>query len=540
MTCQLVIQGLPPIVLGKDSAPVTVGRGNDNRIAIDEPSLSRQHGFFQADEQGCYYEDCQSRNGSKLNGHQLKARCTLHIGDVLELGRIHVRIEAAAQHVLEAASEQLFPLEQVRKSFSALESHGGKTLEESLNLLQDISLDLIHDAPLQSQVKQILERLHLMLKPRRLVALLRSEGGDFLPIASVPHSKEDLPVSRTAVASICESRQALLVQDRLSDVRVQHATSLVHQSIRSLMAAPLECEGMVEGLLYADAGLAREPFGKRELALLATVAHMLAARIRTLRLLEQREQARSMEREMALARLIQRNLLPEADPKTPNFEFLGRAVPSRQVGGDLYGYWQPTPARLFAAIADVSGKGVGPGLLMACLVAYMNGSTRTNPETASLATWLSRDLAGHTSRNRFATAFLLRLDPEADWVEYTNAGHNPGLLVDAAGVITRLESQGLPLAMFPGKVPYGQSRITMQPGDLLFLYTDGITEATNALDEEFGMDRLEQALVAFREQPLEELVRRLDGCMASFSGEVPFGDDRTFLIVRRSRIPAGS
>ncbi len=343
MACQLVIQGLPPVVLGKDPATITVGRGSDNRIAIDDPSLSRRHGVFEADAQGCYFEDCQSRNGSKLNGHQVTARCALHIGDVLELGRVQVRIEAVPQQMLKAASEQLFPLEQVRKSFSALESHGGKTLEESLNLLQDISLDLIHDAPLQSQVQQILERLHLMLKPRRLVTLLRSEGGEFLPIVSFPESKEDLPVSRTAVASICESRQALLVQDRLSDVRVQHATSLVHQSIRSLMAAPLECEGMVEGLLYADAGLARVPFGKRDLALLATIAHMLAARIRTLRLLEQREQARTMEREMELARLIQRKLLPEADPKTPNFEFLGRAVPSRQVGGDLYGYWQPTP-----------------------------------------------------------------------------------------------------------------------------------------------------------------------------------------------------
>jgi sigma-B regulation protein RsbU (phosphoserine phosphatase) len=531
MPILLSIPGHAPFALDPGGTPVTIGRSEGNTLSIDDPSLSRNHGRFDSDGQDCFFEDLGSRNGSKLNGEPVTSRRPIRIGDVLELGRLKVRIEAEAAAA--PAPTQLFPLEEVRMAFSALESQGGKSLDEALTLLHEISLDLLHDAPLKEQIEKILERLHGVLKPRRLVALTRAGNGDLVPLASFPASKEAIPVSRTAVAEICQSRQAMLVRDRLLDARVKDATSLIFNAVLSLMAAPLECEGAIEGLLYAEAGMGREPFGKRDLALLATVAHILAARIRTSRLLQEREKSRLIEREMELARQIQKNLLPAADPVTSRFEFLGRAIPSRQVGGDLYGYWQPADNRLFGAIADVSGKGVGPGLLMACLVAYMNGSTRSNPETATLATWLSRDLAGHTTSNRFATAFLFSLDLDGDAVEYTNAGHNPGLLVGASGEILQLESQGLPLALFPGTVPYGQARVPMGPGDLLFLYTDGITEAANAEGEEFGSERLEALLRQCRGLPLRELLQQLDRTMDAFTAGTPHGDDRTVLVVRR-------
>lgn len=535
MPFQISIVGMAPVLVTPNSQPISIGRGDENNLSLDDSTLSRQHGRFYSDGDHCFFEDLRSRNGSKLNGHRVTSPCEIFVGDILELGRVEAKVGFVEQVIVDAGASQFFPMDEVRKEFIALESQGGKTLEESLNLLQMIALDLLHDVPIEGQIRKSLERLHIVLKPRRVVALLRSAAGEIKPYLFFPELKDDLPVSRTAVTSICENRQALLVQDRLSDVRVQNATSLVFQSVRSLIAAPLECEGNVEGLLYADAGVGRGPFQKRDLALLATVAHMLAARIRTYRLLEEREHVRSVEREMDLARQIQSNLLPASDPKLIGYEFFGRAIPSRQVGGDLYGYWHPSPERLFGAIADVSGKGVGPGLLMACLVAYMNGSTRLNPQTADLATWLSRDLAGHSSSNRFATAFLFCLDPNQGWLDYTNAGHNPGILIKADEEISRLVSHGLPLALFPGTVPYGQSRIRMNPADLLFLYTDGITEAANASGEEFGMDRLEAILLESRELPLMEIVTRLDQSIDEHCAGNAFGDDRTILILRRTK-----
>ncbi len=533
MALQLIIPGHPPRKLLDSITHVTVGRGEENLISIDDPSLSRFHGKITWDGQRWVFEDLNSRNGSKHNGQRVSTPCPIVAGDQLELGRVRVGIEMAPDVKLDSAASQLFPMEQVRREFITLESQGGKPLEESLNLLQEIALDLLHDVPLESQVRRTLERLQVILKPRRVVALLRAPGGEIKPFVFVPELRDDIPVSRTAIASICEDRQALLVQDRLSDLRVRDATSLVFQSVRSLMAAPLECEGNIEGLLYADAGAGRNPFEKRDLALLATVAHMLAARMRTHRLLVEREKMRAVEQEMELARQIQGNLLPKGNPEVAGYEFFGRSIPSWQVGGDLFGYWQTQSDRFYGAIADVSGKGVGPGLLMACLMAYMNGSTRLNPTTADLATWLSRDLAGHTSKNRFATAFLFCLDPQLHWMDYTNAGHNPAIILRASGEIVRLESQGLPLALFPGQSPYGQARVSLNPGDLLFLYTDGVNEATNSAGDEFGLERLEHVLREAIGSPLNEMVQCLDRCTQEHTQGHPFGDDRTIFVLRR-------
>jgi len=530
----LDIPGQVSFVLGRAGACTTIGRGEENDVSIDDPSLSRRHGRFELEGQACFFEDLGSRNGSRVNGEPLTARTEVAVGDVLVLGRVPVTIGYLPLRKAEDEPTQLFPLDQVRREFSALESQGGRGLDASLNLLQEISLDLLQDAPILDQIAKILARLHAVIAPRRIVALIRSESGEMVPWVAYPDLVDVIPVSRTAVTSICETRQALLVQDRLQDVRVRDASSLVFTAVRTLMAAPLECEGAIEGLLYAEAGMSREPFSKRDLALLATVAHMLAARVRTSRLLLDREKSRVIEREMEIARQIQGNLLPASDPVTDHFEFLGRAIPSRQVGGDLFGYWRPSDRLLYGAIADVSGKGVGPGLLMACLVAYMNGGTRRNPDTAILATWLSRDLAGHTNSNRFATAFLFRLDPEGNWVEYTNAGHNAAILVRSGGSLERLETQGLPLALFPGSVPYGLAKVELGPGDLLFLYTDGITEAAEPGGEEFGMDRLERVLVPARALPLADLVAQVDQAMATFAQGLPFGDDRTVMVVRRT------
>ena len=170
---------------------------------------------------------------------------------------------------------------------------------------------------------------------------------------------------------------------------------------------------------------------------------------------------------------------------------------------------------------------------MALLVAYMEGATKLNPTTADLASWLSRDLAGHTSKNRFATAFLFCLNPQQHWVDYTNAGHNPALLLRASGEIIRLEAQGLPLAVFPGQKPYGQAQVRLNHGDLLFLYTDGINEATNPAGEEFGLERLENVLGEALGQPLEEIVEMLDRATEQHTQGHPFGDDRTILVLRR-------
>ena len=519
--------------LGPRSPAITLGRDEACGLVLDDPSISRRHGqLLWVDGQACY-EDLGSRNGSRLNGTALRTRASLREGDVLQLGDVHLTLTTAATAPAEDGSQWL-SLGEALEPLRTLDLQGGPSVGGTLALLQDISLDLLHDDAQEQQLKRVLERLLQALEPRRIVVLLREPAGELVAAVSVPHSEEALPVSRTAVKTLCESRQALLIKDRNQDLRVKDASSLLAMQVRSLMAVPLESQGSVEGILYAEAGYRRKPFDRRDLALLATVAHMLAARIRTSRLLREQDKARLLDKEMGIARKMQRDLLPMRDPVAPAFEFLGRSTPSSQVSGDLFGYWQPSEHRWYAALADVSGKGAGPGLLMACLVAYMDAFTLHLPSTTALATDLSAALARHTTSNRFATAFLCALDPTAGWIEYTNAGHNPGLLVRVDGSITPLGSHGLALATLPGLRPYHLSRVELAPGDFLFLNTDGITEATDALDEEFGQDRLEAFLTQQRALPLEGLLDALQAVLEAHVGSRAFKDDRTVLVLRRT------
>ena len=158
-----------------------------------------------------------------------------------------------------------------------------------------------------------------------------------------------------------------------------------------------------------------------------------------------------MDREFALAREIQQRLLPEDPPPLPGYELHGSNVASRQVSGDYFDFRPRNDGKIYMTIADVCGKGVGPALLMASLQASFHAWADEGVPVAEMTGRLSEAISRRTGPDRFITFFLLILDPASGEVEYTNAGHNPGLLLHADGSIEELGSHGLPLALFPGK-----------------------------------------------------------------------------------------
>jgi sigma-B regulation protein RsbU (phosphoserine phosphatase) len=239
-----------------------------------------------------------------------------------------------------------------------------------------------------------------------------------------------------------------------------------------------------------------------------------------------------VDQELDLARHIQQGLLPGFPPDIEGYQVLGNNLPSRQVSGDLFGWWPRSDGRWLFCLADVSGKGLGPGLLMASLQATLEAWTERDISTADLAFQLSKMLARHTDGRRFVTAFLALLDPRTGVLTYTNAGHNPALFIQAYGTVRNLEAQGLPLAMLPGN-PYAEATLDLAAGDLLVVYTDGITEAADPQDEEFGLEALTALLVARRKDSLEALDAALLRELDRFTQGAPYLDDRTLLMLRR-------
>jgi serine phosphatase RsbU (regulator of sigma subunit) len=242
-----------------------------------------------------------------------------------------------------------------------------------------------------------------------------------------------------------------------------------------------------------------------------------------------------MDREFALAREIQQRLLPESPPTIPGYELHGSNTASRQVSGDYFDFRVRSDKKVYMAIADVCGKGVGPALLMASLQASFHAWADESVPVAEMTGRLSEAISRRTGPDRFITFILVLLDPASGEIEYTNAGHNPGILLKVDKSMQELSSHGLPLALFPGK-PYSSSRFTLGPGELLFLYTDGVTEANSPDGDEFGFPRLKEFIGARVGKAPSEIEEELLKDLEDHAQGEPFADDRTLVMVRR--IPA--
>ena len=238
----------------------------------------------------------------------------------------------------------------------------------------------------------------------------------------------------------------------------------------------------------------------------------------------------ALERELSVARDVQRELLPREAPPIEGLELAGVCRPAIAVGGDYYDYLQDGDGRLGLVIADVSGKGVPAALLMASLQASMRSGFPTAGFSERLAAGLNDALFRSSSAARYATAFLAAFEPETRRLSYTNAGHLPAILVRKDETI-RCHEGGIPIGLFEGAV-YETATRTLAPGDLLALFTDGVTEAPGPDGEEFGAERLADLLRAHRTRPLDAVIDTVFDALLRWSGPVDPHDDVTLVLAR--------
>ena len=243
-----------------------------------------------------------------------------------------------------------------------------------------------------------------------------------------------------------------------------------------------------------------------------------------------REQSERHQREERDGRLIQRALLPAALPSNDAFEVAGAWQPASGFGGDCYDAFTFGPATLGLSIADVAGKGLPAALLMSSLQAAVRAFALESTPPDAICTSVNRLLCGQMIAGRFVTLCYVRLERDRNALCYANAGHNPPLLVRANGDIERLTVGGTVLGVFPDAA-YRTGELPLHAGDRLLLYTDGITEARDAGDDEFGEERLADTLVAHRTLDARVLFDTLMQQVTTFTGERGFQDDATLLVV---------
>src|SRR6266852_1887983 len=240
-------------------------------------------------------------------------------------------------------------------------------------------------------------------------------------------------------------------------------------------------------------------------------------------------------RELDLARDVQQRLFPQVYPQIAGLDYAGACRPALGVGGDYYDFIRLSDAELGIAIGDVSGKGIPAALLMATLRAYLHGQTRHRvTDLADVMVNLNRLVYDSSSANRYATFFYAQYDASTRVLEYVNAGHNPPLIFrtrhDRHDVV-RLETGGPVIGLMPD-CSYSHGNVTLEEGDVLVLFTDGISEAMNAAGEEWGEERLTQVIGANRALPARELIEHITRKSDEFVAGAPQYDDMTLIAAR--------
>ncbi|HEV8631341.1 MAG TPA: SpoIIE family protein phosphatase [Thermoanaerobaculia bacterium] len=304
---------------------------------------------------------------------------------------------------------------------------------------------------------------------------------------------------------------------------------------RHELAVPVEVEGERRGILVVGDKESRSgvgPFPDEDRRALALFANQAALALEQARLHQEALEKERLEREMELAAQIQQGILPRALPDIAGYELLGWTRPARHVGGD---YWDVVPlpdGRYALLVADVSGKGVSAALLVSTLHSALRLLLARGESVEGLLQAVNQHLIDFSAANKFATLLLATLDVSSGEVAYVNAGHNPGVLLRRDGAIEPLPACAVPLGLLPGPV-YRESLTALAAGDLLCLYSDGVTEASARSGEEYGLERLEALLRQQQTAPLSELRGALDEELLSFVAGQPQGDDQTVVLLRR-------
>jgi sigma-B regulation protein RsbU (phosphoserine phosphatase) len=243
-----------------------------------------------------------------------------------------------------------------------------------------------------------------------------------------------------------------------------------------------------------------------------------------------------MEKELALAAGIQQDLFPKALPEIAGMDIAARNRQARQVGGDYYDALPIAIAACGAAylfcVVDISGKGLPASLLMANIQATLRALLSRECTLLEVAGKANELLYATTPPNRFATAFLCAVEPATGAFRFVNCGHNAAILLRASGEVEMLDGAGLALGIFP-KRTYEELESNLGPGDTLAIYSDGVTEAQNGLEQEYEIDRLVACLKENAHQPAEQIVDCVFSSIDEFAGDAPQYDDITLLVAKR-------
>lgn len=325
---------------------------------------------------------------------------------------------------------------------------------------------------------------------------------------------------------ICKVTDTLLVKD-CNDVKLRNR--LLKIGMRAIV--PMKTKNELHGILLVGERISNKDYSKSDLEFLFSLGNLVVIAFEKIRLFHEALEKQKMEDELIIARDIQKRLLPKILPKYKNLDISATNLSSKIVSGDYYDVFSLDGIRLMVAIADVSGKGTPASLLMASLQAILHALSPLNLSTSELVNRINKQIYENTSNDKFITCFLGIIDTFTKKLNYVNAGHNLPIIIKRNGEVIRLEKGGIILGVTTENIIYEEGNYNLNSGDVLVLFTDGITEATNREGIEFGEERLISIIQNNKHLSSEDIQEKIINQVKQYSGDNQT-DDITLVVIK--------
>jgi sigma-B regulation protein RsbU (phosphoserine phosphatase) len=513
-----------------DKPVYSIGRRSGNDLQLVGSDVSRDHAEIALDSGNFILRDRGSHYGTYVNGEGITEHQLKH-GDLVRLGRsggaeLVFLIEdsrptpvSSGQHSTSAVDD----LHQVAALLEGLRALGsGRVLDDVLALVMDSALEVTGA-----------ERGFIMLAGADNELEFKIARGK----GRVTLSGQGFETSRKIPEEVFATGQEKMVADLLDGdlanahmgtvaLGIRHVLCTPLKLVRYLDQADLDNEEKRIGVLYLDS---REKGALPARASLETLATEAAVAIENARLYRQTLEKARMEQELKIAAEIQQALLPEPQRKGAYFEAVAQSVPCRSIGGDFFDYVDLPDLSFGFAVGDVAGKGAPAALLTAVIQGVFSSQAWSGTPPSETLSKVNQAIIRRAIESRFCTAFYAVVHANGQ-MTYCNAGHNPPMLFTKTGV-KRLEKGGTILGLFE-LATFEEDTITVEPGDILVAFSDGVTEALSASGDEYGEDRLIACVEAEKGKSLQELLDAIFISVREFCTGAVQSDDVTALVLR--------
>lgn len=522
---------------------ISLGRATTAELSFpDDGGLSRQHLALEREGEGWALLDLGSKNGTMVNGVKVTGRLQLNSGDRIAAGHLVIVYDAAKAATTRpvvvfdasAASADESTSSTVVTHLDGVIRSDGEVVDPQLLAASHVSAliragnELAGNRPLPELFRFILDLAIQAVQADR--GLLLTAEGDDLVVRS--HKGEGFRISTAVRDRVLNSGHSVLVRDTSIDDALRERRSIVEQHIRTLMAVPLQTRDKIIGIIYVDSPSLLREFTKDDLNLLTVMANVAAIRIEHTRFAEVEQARQLLARDLDQAAEIQKGILPSEAPVVRGLDVAGHNAACRTVGGDYYDFFPYGSSRIAMVLGDVSGKGMPASLLMMGLQARVQVLIEEPKSLADVMTRLNRITYANLPRNRFITLFFCILDGDTGELTFCNAGHNPPVIARADGTYQLLQGGGPVLGIVPS-IEYKEFHQKLNPGDVLVIYSDGVTEAINPAGEEFDTKGLAKAIVPFRRESARSIIEHVNDSVQTFTAGAPPSDDITLVVARR-------